>query len=57
VPEPGVASIDPWPFAGERLALELPSRLLREDGLSEEEATAAYREAAAEPIRWALRPG
>lgn len=57
VPEPGVAAIDPWPFAGEGFEVELPSRVLAEDGLSEEEATDAYREAPVEPIRWSLRPG
>jgi hypothetical protein len=57
VPEPGVAAIDPWPFAGEGFEVELPSRFLAEDGVSEEEATTAYREAAVEPIRWKLRPG
>jgi hypothetical protein len=57
VPEPGVAAIDPWPFAAESFAVALPSRLLATDGLSEEEATAAYREAAVEPVRWTLRAG
>jgi hypothetical protein len=57
VPEPGVAAIDPWPFAGEGFEIELPSRLIATDGLGEEEAAAAYREAPVEPIRWALRPG
>ncbi len=54
VPEPGVAAIDPWPFAEQSFAVELPSRALPTDGLSEEESHAAYRAAAAEPIRWTL---
>jgi hypothetical protein len=57
VPEPGVAALDPWPFAERSFALELPSRSMPSGGLSEEEATAAYREAPVEPIRWALRAG
>ena len=58
VPEPGVAAIDPWPFAEPSFALELPSRTLSSDGpLSEEEAQAAYHEAPVEPIRWTLRAG
>lgn len=57
VPEPGVAAIDPWPFAGEGFEVVLPSRLLAEDGLGEEEATAAYHGAPVEPIRWALHAG
>lgn len=57
VPEPGVAAIDPWPFAEPSFAAELPARTLPRDGLDEEEAAAAYREAAVEPIRWTLRPG
>jgi hypothetical protein len=56
VPEPGVAAIDPWPFAGDGFTVELPARRLASEGLSEQEAAAAYREAAVEPIRWALRP-
>jgi hypothetical protein len=32
VTEPGVATIDPWPFATARLNLELPCRVLRADG-------------------------
>jgi hypothetical protein len=31
--------------------------VLASDGLSEEEARAAYHEAAVEPIRWTLRAG
>ncbi|HEY1853624.1 MAG TPA: DUF3891 family protein [Solirubrobacterales bacterium] len=56
VPEPGVAAIDPWPFAGKGFEVELPSRLIPSDRLDEEEAAAAYREAVVEPLRWALRP-
>ncbi len=57
VPEPGVAAINPWPFAEPSFALELPSRVLPRDGLAEEEAHAAYHAAAVEPIRWTLRAG
>jgi Protein of unknown function (DUF3891) len=56
VTEPGVAVIDPWPFAGDGFDVALPSRVIAKDGLGEEEATAAYREAPPEPLRWALRP-
>jgi hypothetical protein len=54
VPEPGVATIDPWPFAAASFAIELPSRTLPRDGLGEEEAHAAFHAAAVEPIRWTL---
>ena len=54
VAEPGVAAIDPWPFAEPSFAVELPSRRLDGEGLSEEESRAAYRAAAVEPIRWTL---
>jgi hypothetical protein len=57
VPEPGVAAIDPWPFAGGSFSVELPSRSLPSEGLGEEEAHAAYHEAPVEPIRWTLRAG
>ena len=57
VPEPGVAAIDPWPFAERSFAVELPSRTLPRDGLGEEEAHAAYQGAPIEPIRWTLRAG
>lgn len=57
VPEPGVAAIDPWPFAEPSFAIALPSRRFPGEGLGEEEARAAYREAAVEPIRWTLRRG
>jgi hypothetical protein len=57
VPEPGVAAIDPWPFAEPSFAVELRSRLLPRDGLAEEESHAAYHAATVEPIRWALRAG
>src|SRR5690606_15344645 len=56
VPEPGVAAIDPWPFAGGAFAVELPARRLPAASLGEEEAAAAYRDAPVEPIRWTLRP-
>lgn len=56
VPEPGVAAIDPWPFAGGGFAVELPSRRLPDEPLGEEESMAAYRAAPVEPIRWTLRP-
>jgi hypothetical protein len=55
VPEPGVASIDPWPFAEPSFAVELPSRRFAREGLGEEETALAYREAPVEPIRWTLR--
>jgi hypothetical protein len=55
VPEPGVASLDPWPFAESSFAVELPSRPFPREGLGEEETTLAYREAPPEPIRWTLR--
>ncbi|MGE4120720.1 MAG: DUF3891 family protein [Solirubrobacterales bacterium] len=54
VPEPGLAVIDPWPFAAPGFAVELPSRRLAAAGLSEEESRAAYRAAPVEPIRWTL---
>ncbi len=57
VPEPGVAAIDPWPFAGDGFTVELPARRLPDGAMSEEEATAAFHAAPVEPIRWALRPG
>jgi hypothetical protein len=57
VPEPGVAAIDPWPFAERSFAVELPSRTISRDGLGEEEAHAAYHRATVEPIRWTLRAG
>jgi Protein of unknown function (DUF3891) len=56
VPEPGVAVIDPWPFAEAGFEIALPSRVVASDGLGEEEATAAYHEARVEPLRWTLRP-
>jgi hypothetical protein len=55
VTEPGVATIDPWPFAPPSFDVELPARVLPEAGLSQEEATAAYHEAPVEPLHWALR--
>lgn len=57
VPEPGVAAIDPWPFAAASFAIELPSRTLPREGLGEEETHAAYHAAAVEPIGWTLRAG
>ena len=38
-------------------AVELPSRLLAAEGLSEEESHAANEAAAVEPIRWTQRAG
>jgi hypothetical protein len=57
VVEPGVATIDPWPFGAPQLDLELPVRVLPEAGLPEPEATAAFHRAPVEALRWALRPG
>ncbi|HYC82567.1 MAG TPA: DUF3891 family protein [Solirubrobacterales bacterium] len=54
VPAPGVATVDPWPFAEPSFALELPARSLAGDGLAEDEARAAYQAAPVEPIRWTL---
>lgn len=55
VAEPGVATIDPWPFDSASFEVELPARVLSEAGLSEADAGAAYREAAVELLRWTLR--
>jgi hypothetical protein len=55
VAEPGVATIDPWPFAESSFAVALPARRLATDGLAEDEARTAYRNATAEPVRWTLR--
>lgn len=56
VPEPGVATIGPWPFAGDGFAIELPARRIEREGLTEDEAATAYHAAPVEPIRWTLRP-
>ncbi|HEX2392381.1 MAG TPA: DUF3891 family protein [Solirubrobacterales bacterium] len=57
VVEPGVGTIDPWPFAAERLELALPARALPGDGLPEAEGVAAYRAAPVTPLAWTLVPG
>jgi hypothetical protein len=54
VPEPGVATIDPWPFSEPSFAVTLPSRRLPGEHLSEEESRAAYQGASVAPIRWTL---
>jgi hypothetical protein len=53
VTAPGAATIDPWPFTADELALELPARVL-DAAPSEAEAVAAFRAAPLEPIRWRL---
>ncbi|MFN8217333.1 MAG: DUF3891 family protein [Solirubrobacterales bacterium] len=52
---PGLAVLDPWPFAGRFLDAELPARSLPAVPMSEEKAAAAFRAAAPETIRWRLR--
>ena len=56
VPEPGTATLDPWPFDGDGFAVELPSRSLPAVPMGEDAAAAAFRAAAVEPIAWRLRP-
>lgn len=55
IAEPGVATIDPWPFGPPGFEVELPARVLPAARLPEAEAAAAYREAAVEPLRWTVR--
>lgn len=55
VPEPGVAVVDPWPFAPDAFDAELPARSLPAVAMSEEEATSAFCAAPVEPLSWHLR--
>lgn len=57
VTAPGDASIDPWPFADDRIELQLPSRRLSGNRFGEGEGGELYRQAAVEPIRWTLAAG
>jgi uncharacterized protein DUF3891 len=55
VREPGVAAIDPWPFADTAFAIALPSRVLEDEELPEPEGVAAFHAAPMAPISWTLR--
>ena len=54
VPEPGVATIDPWPFEDTSFAVELPARVIEDAELPEEEGAAAFRAAPVTAIGWTL---
>jgi hypothetical protein len=57
VPGPGIAAIAPWPFAEERIAVELPARRLAANLAGEAAWTDAYRAAPIEPLGWELVDG
>lgn len=56
VPEPGTATLEPWPFGEDDFAVELRARSLPAVAMDEAEAAAAFRAAPVEAIRWRLRP-
>jgi Protein of unknown function (DUF3891) len=55
VAEPGLAIVDPWPFAPRFLDAELRARRLPAAPMSEAEAAAAFHAAEPGSIRWRLR--
>jgi hypothetical protein len=54
VPEPGVATIDPWPFGAASFEVSLPARVLAETELPEAEGSAAFHAAPVAAIDWTL---
>jgi hypothetical protein len=54
VPEPGLATIDPWPFDEASFPVALPARVLADAELPEQEGVVAFHVAPITEIAWTL---